>query len=441
MKQALAAIFVLATSMAVADPLNGTYTIKKDGSGDFYSFTDAASALVTRGLSGDVVFEAYDGIYDDGVVDMRYANTAGKTVTFRPAVGQSVTVCAPGAGFIFWASGDLAPTHYIKIQGLTLKDCAGWAVCAPRCHFWTVSNCRIQTDRGIMFGGSFDSVLNCDIQVTGTTSSIGIYFAGSSGFAANNFVSGATGMGVYTLNASGTKLHCNTLITDSASVNAIGIYENGSRSTLRGNVIVGSLVAYSGGSFPASSNYNCWYKHDGSENLFYVSNIRYLTMESWRSRSHLDTNSFRADPLVVDKWTDLHLQASSPCIGSSAPIAGILTDFDGEPRDAQPDIGADEYYPVGLVDDTSFQISECRLQIEPNPACRYVRVSLTGQASSTCQTELRLHDASGRCVLVRPLDHSTTGPLVLDLCELSSGVYFVRVPAGSCSVTEKLVVR
>ena len=58
-----------------------------------------------------------------------------------------------------------------------------------------------------------------------------------------------------------------------------------------------------------------------------------------------DANSKNVDPLFVSA-TDLHIQATSPVINMGIAAGGITTDFDGQTRDAMPDIGADEILPA-----------------------------------------------------------------------------------------------
>lgn len=77
------------------------------------------------------------------------------------------------------------------------------------------------------------------------------------------------------------------------------------------------------------------------------------TLAAWQGATGDDANSLSVDPLFVSV-TDLHLQMGSPMINAgiqtplasgqdiNAPIA-VTEDFDGQPRDAMPDIGADEY--------------------------------------------------------------------------------------------------
>src|SRR5207253_1562515 len=53
------------------------------------------------------------------------------------------------------------------------------------------------------------------------------------------------------------------------------------------------------------------------------------------------------DPLFVTptgtaSTVNLHVQSGSPVLGAATPVAGITNDFDNDPRDVVPDIGADE---------------------------------------------------------------------------------------------------
>jgi hypothetical protein len=54
--------------------------------------------------------------------------------------------------------------------------------------------------------------------------------------------------------------------------------------------------------------------------------------------------NFSADPGFADGF---HLGAGSACIDTGTPTGAPLDDFDGEPRDIRPDVGADEFVPPG----------------------------------------------------------------------------------------------
>ena len=72
------------------------------------------------------------------------------------------------------------------------------------------------------------------------------------------------------------------------------------------------------------------------------------TLADWQAATGLDANSISADPLFLapngDALTaDLHITCCSPAIDRGTPVAGIITDFDNDPRNATtPAIGADE---------------------------------------------------------------------------------------------------
>jgi uncharacterized repeat protein (TIGR01451 family) len=66
-------------------------------------------------------------------------------------------------------------------------------------------------------------------------------------------------------------------------------------------------------------------------------------LAAWQAATSGDSNSLAVDPLFVNTATDLHIQAGSPMINAGTFIAVINKDFDGQTRDAMPDIGADEF--------------------------------------------------------------------------------------------------
>ena len=80
--------------------------------------------------------------------------------------------------------------------------------------------------------------------------------------------------------------------------------------------------------------------------------------------------------------------------------------------------------------------------VSPNPVISsFATLKMSGQAVKWSSGLVRVFDIAGRCVLTRPLGHSTTGLLLLDCRRLSSGVYLVRLDAGGYSVADKLVVQ
>jgi hypothetical protein len=68
----------------------------------------------------------------------------------------------------------------------------------------------------------------------------------------------------------------------------------------------------------------------------------YNTLGNWQAASGTDANSLNSDPVFVTPYTNLHLQAGSPCKAHGLAIAGITTDYDGAARADPPSIGAYE---------------------------------------------------------------------------------------------------
>ncbi len=444
----LALLVVMAAGSA--QPMAGTYTIDNSGGGDFGSFSHALAVLLARGMNGAVVFEALQGIYNDGLLDLRGLSTNGKTLTFRSRPGHSVIIDGSGSAAIFLADGNEGATHNVKIEGLTLTNSSpgGWPVYAVnRLNGWRVSNCTFLTSTGPWFNGSYDSVVDCHIRLSGNT---GIYLYSSSNcWIVNNFVSGARMMCVYFNTASGNTIANNTFITDSTAAGAVGMYQNQSSNTFYNNIVVSSSYCLYTSSQPVNSDYNCWYRHSGDSRLFYLSNVGAMGLLSWRSRSgnRIDMNSMEADPLVVDRISDLHLQAESPCIDAGSAISGIARDIDGQmrPHGAACDIGADEYYPVGLAGEAGCRLSDSRLRIAPNPA-RYratVWFSSDFSAGGFAPAAVGLYDACGRCVRVFSacLADEAGYKVDLDLRGLAAGTYFVQATVGRCRIGDKLLVR
>ncbi|MFL6530513.1 MAG: dockerin type I domain-containing protein, partial [Chthoniobacterales bacterium] len=65
------------------------------------------------------------------------------------------------------------------------------------------------------------------------------------------------------------------------------------------------------------------------------------TLANWQAATGKETNSISADPLFSAS-TNLHINCGSPVIALGVPIGGLTTDFDGQTRDAVPEMGADE---------------------------------------------------------------------------------------------------
>ncbi|HRE78095.1 MAG TPA: hypothetical protein PLL09_09765 [Flavobacterium sp.] len=160
-------------------------------------------------------------------------------------------------------------------------------------------------------------------------------------------------------------------ITQSYNLNAYNIYNNifknpHNKESIRAHMQV-TLDRI-------NSNYNAF---SNEAMIFY----RYFTGETgsttlnftdWQALSGEDMNSVISGNVFASE-PDLHTPNSLVINGAGLPIAGIMTDIDGEPRDmSNPDIGADEFdinpttfrdlgitlvAPIGNCDNSPIQIS------------------------------------------------------------------------------------
>jgi hypothetical protein len=74
--------------------------------------------------------------------------------------------------------------------------------------------------------------------------------------------------------------------------------------------------------------------------------VSYSDVQGWSG----GTGNIDADPLFVDgAGGDYSLQAGSPAIDKGTAVGAPASDFDGSPRDAQPDMGAFEYIAPPLT--------------------------------------------------------------------------------------------
>ena len=92
-----------------------------------------------------------------------------------------------------------------------------------------------------------------------------------------------------------------------------------------------------------ASDYNLLYNVDNSHLTQWLGSGAgsNLTLSGFQVASGGDAHSFVGNPLFVSD-TDLHITCASPARDAGTSVVGITTDFDGEMRDAAPDIGADE---------------------------------------------------------------------------------------------------
>lgn len=103
-----------------------------------------------------------------------------------------------------------------------------------------------------------------------------------------------------------------------------------------------------------ASDYNNFYSTGTS--YIYYDGTNYYSLADYQAASLKDAHSLDYNPVFTSE-SDLHLLADS-VVGKAMALSEVITDFDGEPRDAtNPDIGADEFscqfFPSPTVEDVT----------------------------------------------------------------------------------------
>ena len=96
--------------------------------------------------------------------------------------------------------------------------------------------------------------------------------------------------------------------------------------------------------FPGSSDYNILDAVNSSNLTHWI--ITDMNLAAWQTASSGDFASYNADPKFVGPGTgNLHINPAlySFADNNGIPVTGFGSDYDGESRGLQPDIGADEY--------------------------------------------------------------------------------------------------
>src|SRR5690606_31052818 len=137
-------------ALPVQAQLSGSYTIDSSaptGGTNFATFTEAAAALGTQGVSGPVAFivatgtGAYQGF---GIPTAIAGSSAVNTITFIAGSGQAPVVTGPAAGNVQTIKLGTANTansgpSYITLSGLTVDGApSGAAILAAGCTNITV---------------------------------------------------------------------------------------------------------------------------------------------------------------------------------------------------------------------------------------------------------------------------------------------------------------
>ena len=196
-------------------------------------------------------------------------------------------------------------------------------------------------------------------QVDFTNYGYGIYLGNADGTNSahgrmwNNFVhignpaTTSTSYGIYLTNSGYQDIVANNVNVESNGSFSRALYATGGGANeLYNNNLVNTgpgYAIYVISVFSISlSDHNNLYAPNG--NVGYYNNTNRATLGDWQAASGADSNSVSTDPLYYSAG-DLHV-CNDTLDGAGWLPAWLTTDIDGNPRNATPDIGADEFIPI-----------------------------------------------------------------------------------------------
>jgi hypothetical protein len=263
----------------------------------------------------------------NGAVLAGFTLTSGATQTsgdnIRQTTGGGVW-CESGVVSNCVLTGNSASVYGGGACGGTLHDCrltGNSAAMGGGTYYGTLNNCTLSSNSADYGGGAFNGTLNsCTL----------------SGNSAYSYGGGAYG---------GTLNNC--MLTGNSAASGGGV----NSGTLDNCTVTGNSAALSGGGAYGGALRNCivYYNTAPDGNYDSSSTVNYCCTTPLA----VGLSNFTTVPLFVDTngWSNLRLQASSPCInsGNSAYVVGT-TDIDGRPRivGGTVDIGAHEFQGPGM---------------------------------------------------------------------------------------------
>ncbi|MBA3352513.1 MAG: hypothetical protein H0U23_08845, partial [Blastocatellia bacterium] len=166
-------------------------------------------------------------------------------------------------------------------------------------------------------------------------------------------VNGAASAGGYKIFHNSVNMNTNQTTGTTSALNVTAAVVAAGAIDLRNNILANTQTAGATrravhSAAPATVfgtiNFNDYFS---TGSVGFIGGVDRPTLADWKAGTGQDANSLAVDPLFVSP-TDLHLQAASPMRNMGVAGTGIITDIDGETRDATPDIGADELPAIGM---------------------------------------------------------------------------------------------
>lgn len=344
---------------------------------------------ITAAAAQDIVLVT-NGVYAtggksmDGVITNRMS--LDKAVLVQGVNGPSATVIrgtwdpvstnGPGAVRCVWM------TNNSILNGFTVTGGATYAITNPTGTamsgggIWASTNtivwdCVIGTNYASLFGGGVYSATLKSLATLNSCVLVGNHVVGS-GTAGTGIAGAGSGGGAYQCNLRNCVIASNSADQSDGGGAA---YCNATNCAFIGNRAVQGNAVYWGNFVNCTIANNTWIAYAGSGgsavygpatliNSIVYGNYSVGTASTNYAYNCTFTNC-DTDPLPSGSGNidtnpqlladNIHLAPGSPCIGAGTNTAVSGTDIDGQPWNNPPSIGCDEWQPVPVVDQISFQ--------------------------------------------------------------------------------------
>jgi hypothetical protein len=200
---------------------------------------------------------------------------------------------------------------------------------------------------GIVSDGAFvtQNIVNAGCAVNGA----GILAAGGS--IENNFAWGPDCFTTHSVNATGYALEIAGTTTattvDSNTLFASVVSQTGGSSTSaairqdHGDAIVRNNILQGGSANFIGSTVSFFQNNDLTNSTYQNGGTLLTNIDAVNALGPGYSANFAANPGFASDG--MHLVANSPCVNAGTPVGAPPDDFEGDPRDAHPDVGADEW--------------------------------------------------------------------------------------------------
>lgn len=170
--------------------------------------------------------------------------------------------------------------------------------------------------------------------------------------------------------------------------------------------------------------------YNGSTNPSFVLEGNAYTLQNFTYASQNET----ADPNMNIQNGSFELNSSSIAINNGSAV-GVLTDFNGYNRDAQPDIGAHEFGGTTNIKDIN---NNNVLIVYPNPTNGLTTIKMNMNSSNIAtENVLTIYNASGMQIAELRTDN---GIFFWNVHEVTSGFYYTRLNGSERYGNHKIIV-